>query len=123
MLQIKRTVSMGRGVFATQDIPSNILVLHDPVIIFPIKDAKGTLFQDYQFNWDEENCAIPLGLGSLINHNVKANCAWKRNQQYMDFYTLRNIKKGEQMFHDYGYDPSKQIVKARLKKYLEGKVK
>lgn len=111
-LTVKTSPIHGRGVFAAADITANSILeechfiqlkemnfakldetLKDYVFVFP-RGAKGT----------ERTYAIPLGLGSIINHaHDNPNATWTTNESrwLFVFTALRDIQAGEEILIDY----------------------
>jgi SET domain-containing protein len=100
----------GRCVFAARDIPKGALVLADPVILVPGDESEHTdqtVVGRYVFQWNEDDdLAVVLGLGSLINHGLPENVSLVSNYEAMtmEFYALKEIKAGEELVYDYGHD-------------------
>ncbi|MBP6014680.1 MAG: SET domain-containing protein-lysine N-methyltransferase [Alphaproteobacteria bacterium] len=100
----------GRCVFAAQDIAKGMLVIADPIILVPGAESDHTdltVVGRYVFQWnDEDDLAVVLGLGSLINHGLPENVALVSNyaEQTMEFYATRDIKAGDELVYDYGHD-------------------
>lgn len=126
LLEVKYiSEQMGRGVFATTDILENTLIEASNIAEFIFfkesiiigKDGKKQVIKNrlpdgiasIYFEWGfmvddnyEKKC-IALGLGSLFNHSDKANVRYNANkeQRQMEYYTVRDIQKGEQLFINY----------------------
>ena len=100
----------GRCVFAAKDIAKGTLVIADPVIVVPSAEGDAmdeTVVGRYVFQWDDEdNTAVVLGLGSLLNHGLPENVALVSNyaEQTMEFYATRDIKAGDELVYDYGHE-------------------
>ena len=100
---------MGRGVFAQEDISKNSVLEISPVIVLSEKEALALNFTKiscYVFDWSKNRIALALGLLSLVNHSSKKpNVNTKQNYKNntIKMYAKRDIKKGEQLFLDYGY--------------------
>jgi SET domain-containing protein len=99
----------GRGVFAKQTIGKDELIEKCPVIVLVKEEvftAGPTLISDYYFNWDEHkfSAAIVFGYGSMFNHSKTPAAYFVPDflTKTMLFIALRNIKKGEEIFIDYG---------------------
>lgn len=106
--EIKETHKLGRGVFATQNFKKGDIVESSPVIVVNNTSAlRSTILNTYIFDWNRESLAIALGNGSLFNHSKKANVTYNPSYQskIILFVAKRDIKKGQQLFIDYGYDP------------------
>ncbi len=109
MIHVKKTKTMGRGIFATIAIAKGTIIEISQVIVMPQKEIRrNTVLERYVFDLDDDNCGVALGLGSLFNHSDKRHnveYAYDADLQIMYFTTTRDVKKGEQLFIDYGYDP------------------
>lgn len=109
MLKVKLN-QYGRGVYTTEDIPTNTKIIIDNLLLLNADDCEcSETLKKYVFKYSKNYSAICLGLGSLINHSfTKANCTWiiKRNQQKPEivFSTTTNIPKGTELLVDYGVD-------------------
>ncbi|KZE67148.1 SET domain-containing protein-lysine N-methyltransferase [Fictibacillus phosphorivorans] len=111
MIEIKKS-RYGRGIFATRSIKKGELIHEAPVIVCPddqYKKLKKTALRDYYFNWGKnyDHVAVALGYGSLFNHSYKPNAKFDNNlkQETVDFYAIKNIKAGEEIFVNYNGDP------------------
>lgn len=109
MIEVKVTKKMGRGLFATQDIRANTKV-HEAYFI-KAKDEDVNLcpdFAKYVFGYNKKYSVICLGLGSLFNHSdepsVEAFFSKNENGEIMEFWSNRDIEKGEELFISYGGD-------------------
>lgn len=99
----------GRGVFTSIPIEAGDTIEVCPVIVLPAKDLSaihGTFLHDYYFLWEDGQCAIALGYGSLYNHSANPNAEY-----YMDYentaitvYSLRPIAPGEEITISYTDD-------------------
>jgi SET domain-containing protein len=102
----------GRGIFTADRIPKNTLIEICPVIVLPPEELPlihGTRLHDYYFFWGEEEkeCAIALGFGSLYNHSYEPNAQYRADydDRTIEFYTLRDVKAGEEITVNYNGDP------------------
>jgi SET domain-containing protein len=112
MLKIKNTKKFGRGVYAENDIGKNKLIEVSPLVVISnkkdIKSILNTILGHYVYSYKNDKClALAGGVGSFFNHNVDANVHWvfDEKKQIAKYYTTRKIKKGEQLFLNYGYEP------------------
>src|SRR5687768_7122311 len=104
-IYIRRTKTMGLGVFAARRIRKGEVIERCPVL--PLTRAEERKVQsmslvDYTFEWGSSS-AIVLGFGSLYNHSARPNAWFRplRKRRQMEFIALRDIKKDEQIFTDY----------------------
>jgi len=118
-LEVRDSSIHGYGVFATDDIKKDEIIEDCYIIKIPLK--KGFLphlFMDYKFKWKTESGDIeqvlPLGYGCIYNHSDNYNATWRQilDKKIIQFYAVRDIKKGEEVLHWYGN-----------KKYWETKLK
>jgi uncharacterized protein len=105
----------GRGVFAARDITAGEVIEICPVLLFP-KDQlpymRQTVLDDYYFDWGEDGewYAVCLGYGSLYNHAYDPNAEYVMDFDALtiDFYCLRDIHPGEEIFVNYNGDNDSQ---------------
>lgn len=105
-----RLCKYGRGLFATRTIKKGETIATNHVV--ETLYTADPMISSYCFATESEmNCYIALGDISLINHNPKANCyvLLKKFEKsdFMLFHLIaqKTIKKGAQLFYDYGYTP------------------
>lgn len=109
-LEIKEC-KYGRGLFAKKDIEEGTVVEISPVITLnktDIKHIHKTKLIHYTFYIDTE-CNVEcvcLGLGSLFNHDKNPNVKMinSKKEEKIIFKTIKQVKKGEELYLDYGYD-------------------
>jgi SET domain-containing protein len=107
---VKNISANHRGVFATEKIKKGEVIEVCPVIAIPKKQSKlirKTILDNYVFDWSTHNQpAVVLGLGSLYNHSYSPNAEHDENvkKKVMIFKALRDIKKGEEITHNYNGD-------------------
>lgn len=109
MITVKKSKKFGRGVFASIDLKPNVLVEKSPLILIPKEDIikiEASVLDNYVYEF-KDGLAVALGMGSLFNHSDKPNVQWKilRKEQCVIFWTDQDIKAGDQLFIDYGYNP------------------
>ena len=132
MLKIKKC-KYGRGLFTTESIKKGEIVEVSPVIVIPASERKLVEFtevQSYLFEWTGNKQALALGLGSLFNHSVqRRNVTWDCNyrRKTITFKALKDIKKGSQLFINYGYSMRKvkawrKIKREAAKELLRGEL-
>lgn len=109
MIRIGKTKKYGRGIFATKNISKGELIEASPVLVIDKWEAIevcSTVINNYVFSWkDDESSALAFGHGSLFNHSKRQNVTYESNfaDQTVEFYAEKDIKKGQQLFIDYGY--------------------
>jgi hypothetical protein len=64
---------------------------------------------DYRFNWPQggnpwDKQVVSTGFALLYNHSSTPNAAWRSNLENntFEFYSIKNIKSGEEVFVWYG---------------------
>lgn len=102
----------GRGVFTNTRIPEGAVLEICPVIVLPAEELPvihNTKLHDYYFmwGWDDDQCAIALGYGSLYNHAYTPNAQYliDIDNETIEFIALRDIQKGEEVTVSYNGDP------------------
>lgn len=120
----------GLGVFATRDLPADLLVHVAPVLLMSDEDVEtleSTPLRGFVYGWDTDapgsptSAAFALGVGSLINHDPDPNCVYHRIDagdldeatgavhefDALQYTTVRPVAAGEELTVDYsGGDPS-----------------
>ena len=110
-LYIALTDKMGRGIFTSVNLRIGTVVEIAPVIVMESTDRQWldkTLLHDYIFEWGgkKKQCCMALGWVPLYNHSYKSNCEYEMDykEQLINIITVRNIKKGEELFINYNGD-------------------
>jgi uncharacterized protein len=100
----------GRGLFSCEDIDKGTLIEISTTISIPLDEMKlihktilclYTFFEDDSFTTE----CICLGLGSLFNHSFNENVNFERGEGVIKFFTIKDVRKGEELFINYDYDP------------------
>lgn len=104
-ITIKESKGKGRGVFATEDIKSGEVVEVAPIIVLKHEDFVDTrwnLLFEYYF-WLDHEVVLALGYGSMYNHSMESNAEYKidTKKKSITFTTIKDIKKGEEIFFNY----------------------
>ena len=107
-LFIGPTVTMGRGVFTSENIEAGTVVETAPVIVMSREERKmldETLLHDYIFEWGDkkEQCCMALGYVPVYNHSYRSNCEYEMDfeQEQISIKTVHFIKAGEELFINY----------------------
>lgn len=116
--EIRYTEKFGRGLYATQKIPRNTVVIRAPILYFSVPDTARlleTALRHYTFaDFNNDAAAwLPLGHAVLINHSSTPNMSWRMfDDTTADFYTLTSLAPGDQLLSNYGYTPTKHSASA-----------
>lgn len=97
----------GRGVFANKDFKKDEIVEICPLISDNSGNLKNSLLGDYVFQDEllEDSDLVVFGLGSIYNHSFNNNINYEQdNKGNMIFTANRDIKKGEELYNNYGED-------------------
>jgi len=107
---------IGRGVFASRDINNGEIIEVCPVIVVPRDQLtfldQTSLHAHYFHYWgpDSRDGAMVFGYGFFYNHSYTPNAKFKYN--YRDktttFICIEDIRKGEEIRHNYNGDPKDQ---------------
>jgi len=107
-LYIKKSTQKGRGVFTRSPIKARTVIEVSPVIVLPRADTDivdKTRLHNYIFLWGARftRSCVALGYCSIYNHSFLPNCEYEMDfdADTMTIRTLRNIKKGEELFINY----------------------
>jgi SET domain-containing protein len=111
---VKNISKNHRGVFATASIKKGEVIEICPVIPMPVGQTKyveKTFLTNYYFVWGPKNQpAIILGFGSMYNHSYSPNAEYieRVKDKQAVFKALRDIRKGEEVTHNYNGEADNQ---------------
>lgn len=112
-LIVGHTERKGRGVYALERASRGALIMCNPALVFPHRDARirGRV-HDYTFQWKRGLSAIALGLGSLLNHSPRPNCIYllDHEEQTIIFQAACTIRRGDELTIDYGAPTRFRVV-------------
>lgn len=110
---VQMVEGMGRGVIAERDIKLGEIITNCELLLLSKPDTclvNQTELQYYTFLFDAANSqdCLVLGDGEIFNHDNDANTLYGlidwNGRKLMRFQAARDIKKGDQLFIDYGAD-------------------
>lgn len=99
LAEVRMSRVHGRGVFATQAIAKNTLIVRNPVLVV---DDAGEELGAYVFDWGRDRSGLSLGVISLLNHSATPNAYAMRDGLYLELYALGAIPADGEIFIDYG---------------------
>ncbi len=117
-VEVRRARGMGRGVFASVNIPAGALIDTNPTWDLSPEDIKkfgATSIGGYWFHnpKDKSHGLIALGMISLINHSFSPNAeiSWSKGSigWIASLGSIRSISSGTQIFVDYGLRESELL--------------
>lgn len=118
MTYIKVSDEMGRGVYALREIPKDMCIAIEELLVFNQKDTRKvnkTDLQFYTYRLDEETDCLVLGNGELYNHSDAPNVSYRLvridNRPMMLYSALKTIQPHEQLLIDYSADIPVDISK------------
>ena len=98
----------GRGAFALKPIKEGDIVERCPALEVTDKDIGGELLNYVFYGSAENRRLVAMGYGMLFNHSAQPNVAYYREDAptgaELIIYALRDIRKGEEMYYNYGDD-------------------
>ena len=103
-LRVDYSTLGGRGVFATKNFAKGETVEVCPFVTLYNEECLGKI-EDYVFQYDDHCYAMVLGYGMIYNHSSRPNIYHEQCKKYSDsyeFFAKRDIKKGEELCHNYG---------------------
>lgn len=119
LCEVRGSSIHGRGVYATRDIAADERIIEYVGELINKKESgqRGTLQQErslkhgdaavYIFNLTDKydlDGNVPWNTARLINHSCEPNCeAWMTGKRIY-IHALRDIKVGEELTFDYGFD-------------------
>ena len=98
----------GLGVFAAVDLAAGDTLERCAYIVIDDGDLQEeNRLNDYLFTSPDAatDYLVVMGCGMLYNHSDQANASWEVDEtdnRFLRFYADRDIKAGEEIFHDYG---------------------
>ncbi len=106
-VEVRTSPLEGRGLFATEAIAVDTLVMEAPLLLIP-SDQRGalqaTLVDDYVYEWDDDGtAALVLGVSSMCNHADAPNAfLWLVPDGLVaQLFTLRDVEEGEEITVSY----------------------
>ena len=98
----------GRGAFAQKAIREGDIVERCPALEVTDKDIGGELLNYVFYGSAENRRLIAMGYGMMFNHSPQPNVAYYREDgptgAELIIYALRDIRKGEELYYNYGDD-------------------
>ncbi len=118
---LKSTEEFGRGLYADFNIHENKEVFISELLVFSEEDTiklENTDLKFYKFKFNDTQDCLCLGLGEIFNHSDTPNVGYKLidfdGRKVMQFYTLRPVQSGEQLFINYNSD-----IKVDTNQYID----
>jgi uncharacterized protein len=98
----------GLGVFAGEEIKKGTIIEKCPLIKLKIEDInKKSLINNYFFKTKDSNnsmVSLVFGYCSIYNHDKDKCNIYHYQDDLMYIVSIRNIKKGEELYLDYGHE-------------------
>ena len=108
---LKVTEEMGRGLYSAYDLQANKILFTAELLVLNEKDTKlvnQTDLKWYVFKYNDDQDCLVLGDGEIFNHDDNPNIGYQLvnhdGRKLMMFYTLKDIKSGDQLMIDYESD-------------------
>jgi SET domain-containing protein len=107
---------MGRGIIAEKDIKRGEVITNCELLVLSPEDTIKVNETDlkwytFTFNAETSQDCLVMGDGEIFNHDDDANVLYGliefNGRKLMRFQACRDIKRGEQLFIDYGADVKK----------------
>lgn len=116
---VKSSGIHGKGVFASKDISKGTKIIE--YIGKRVSRKEGNKIAEEQYNLSKETGSgavyifelnkkedidgnVSWNIARHINHSCEPNCKYKIIDRHIWIISIRNIKKGEELNYDYGYD-------------------
>ena len=96
----------GRGVFSEKDFKQGEIIEVCPLITDYKKNFEKSKIKDYTFKskFKPDQEVIVFGMCSMYNHSDNFNVAHNQDPENMIYTAARDIKKGEELYVNYGGD-------------------
>ncbi len=107
-LRVAKSGIQGKGAFAITDIPARKKIGDLGGVIISIREARRRVREKKEIAMVEltDKTALDASVAGnslrYINHSCSPNCYIRVTATRVEFYTLRFIKKGEELSADYG---------------------
>lgn len=110
-VEIKKSKIAGTGAYAIKAIPAKRKIGNMTGEIISYKEAQKRVKQQpgnvlFMVEFDNDNIALDASVHSnelrFINHSCNPNVFMRRAYRQVEYYALRNIRKGEELTCDYG---------------------
>ena len=105
-ISIKQSLipNSGRGVFAEKDFKKGEVIEVCPLITDYKKNFEKSKIKDYTFRskFKPDQEVIVFGMCSMYNHSDNFNVVHKQDPENMIYVAKRDIKKGEELYVNYG---------------------
>jgi uncharacterized protein len=107
VIEVRPSSRGGRGLFATEDIADDVLLMQAPLLFVPAeqRDAlKETVVDDYVYEWDGDGtAALVLGVSSMCNHASSPNAyLWLiPEHEAAELWSIRPIAAGDEVTVSY----------------------
>lgn len=107
MLEVRDSHRGGRGLFATEPIADDELLMSAPLLLVPGDQREGlqrTIVDDYVYEWDADGtAALVLGVSSMCNHDPEPNAyLWLFTDLLTaELWSIRDIAAGEEVTVSY----------------------
>jgi SET domain-containing protein len=107
-IKVADSPTHGQGVFALVDIKKGEVIERCPYIVIDDDDLQEeNRLNDYLFTSPDigTDYLVVMGYGMMYNHDDNANSEWEideKDNRFVRFTAARDIKKGEEIFQDYG---------------------
>lgn len=114
MYEVRESLRHGRGLFATEPIVRDSLVLEAPILLIHGDERaslQATIVDDYVYEWDEDGtAALVLGHSSMCNHADAPNAfLWLiPDGPKAQLFALTDIAAGEEITVSYRADEAGQ---------------
>ena len=107
MVYLSESSVHGFGIFADKDYNIGDTLELCYYLVTDDSDMNDTcVLHDYVFSTpnEEEEYLVPLGNAMIYNHSSEPNAEWEihDDNNFIRFKAIKFIKKGEEIFHDYG---------------------
>ena len=110
-LKVDKSWIAGKGAFALKTIPAKRKLGNMGGEIISYKEAQKRVKKQpgntlFMVEFDHDDIALDASINSnelrYINHSCDPNTYMRRANRKVEFYTLRAVKKGEELTCDYG---------------------
>jgi hypothetical protein len=107
VLEVRESSLGGRGLFATEHIEGEVLLMSAPVLLIAPEERRAlerTIVESYVYEWDDDGtAALVLGVSSMCNHASDPNAyLWLvEDEPAAELWSTRPIAPDEEVTVSY----------------------
>ena len=117
-IKLQKSNTHGIGVFCSKQISRGEIIEQCSFLVIQNHRNKPLhVFIDHAYVWPKSvnwrEYVLVMGYGSFYNHSSEPNVDWitKENENIFEYFAIKDIKEGEELFINYGMEINFPIKK------------